>query len=80
MRKRITTATGPVDEGTENAATADSVIESRQAEQAKTGEEAATATEGTGSADSKKPEALEGSSAEASEGEGIDWKAASRKW
>lgn len=80
MRKSITTATGPVDEGTENAATADSVIESRQAEQAKTGEEAATATEGTGSADSKKPEALEGSSAEASEGEGIDWKAASRKW
>lgn len=76
MHKTMTTANGPVDEGSENAATANP--ETKQNEPDET-----TATDATDptTAQPKGSEALADSSAAASEDEeGIDWKATSRKW
>lgn len=81
MPKTMTTANGPVDEGSENAATAATELDSTKTAPA-TPQEAATAH--TDAADTptqpKDSGALAASSAVASEDEGVDWKAASRKW
>lgn len=76
MPKTIITANAPVDEGSQNAATATPDLESTKPTST-TPQEAAAATE---SDDAKTHETLTDSSATASEHEGIDWKAASRKW
>lgn len=79
MHKTMTTANGPVDEGSENAATA--TPEAKQNEPDET-TAAATATDATDptTAQPKGSEALADSSAAASEDEEIDWKSLSRKW
>lgn len=81
MTKIMTTTNGPVDEGSDNAATATPEAKSTTSGPA-TPQEAATATDAsdTATAHSTDSEVLADSSAEASEETGIDWKASSRKW
>lgn len=79
MLKNMTTSNGSVDEGSENAATA--TTEAQQSEPEET-TAAVTATDATDTttAQPKDSQALADSSTAASEDEGVDWKAASRKW
>lgn len=73
MPHALDSANGPVDEGSQNAATA--TPETSQNKPV----EATTATDAAGP-QVKASEVLADSSAEASEETGIDWKASSRKW